>query len=174
MAGLTTQGRSAIVIGMTTALWVVAVVLVIVGVAGTFLPVLPGTLLIFAGLFLAAWADGFARVGWPTLVTLGLLTALSYGVDLVAAGLGARTFGASRRAAVGAVLGTLLGLPFGIPGLIVGPFAGALLGEIWARKGVEGAARAGFGAWLGFVIGAALKLAIVFGMVGLFVLALFL
>jgi hypothetical protein len=58
--------------------------------------------------------------------------------------------------------------------LIVGPFAGALLGEIWARKGVEGAARAGFGAWLGFVIGAALKLAIVFGMVGLFVLALFL
>ena len=171
---MTLTGGGAIVVAMTTMLWVVAAALVLVGIAGTFLPALPGTLLVFAGLFLAAWADGFARVGWPTLLVLGLLTALSYAVDLVATAVGARTFGASRRAAVGAVLGTLLGLFFGIPGLIIGPFAGALAGEIWARKGFEGAAQAGIGAWLGFVVGAAVKLAIVFGMVGLFVAALFL
>jgi len=157
---------------MTTLLWAVAGVLVVVGVAGTFLPALPGTVLVFAGLALAAYADGFVRVGWPTLVLLGALTAVSYVVDFVAAGLGARKFGASKRAAVGAVAGTLLGLPFGIPGLVVGPFAGALLGEVWARRGLEGAAQAGIGAWLGFLLGAAIKLAIVFVMVGLFLAAM--
>jgi uncharacterized protein YqgC (DUF456 family) len=171
---LTTEGGSAIVIAMTIALWVAAAVLVLVGIAGTFLPALPGTVLVFGGLFLAAWADGFARVGWPTLLVLGLLTVLSYGVDLVAAAVGARSFGASGSAAVGAVFGTLLGLFFGLPGLIIGPFVGALAGEIWARKGFEGAAQAGVGAWLGFVVGAAVKLGIVFAMVGLFVAALFL
>jgi uncharacterized protein YqgC (DUF456 family) len=159
---------------MSPLLWILAVVLVLVGIAGTFLPALPGTVLVFAGLVIAAFADGFTRVGWPTLLVLGLLTAFSYGVDIVAAGLGARKFGASRRAAVGAVLGTLLGLFFGLPGLVIGPFAGALLGEIWARGGLEGAAQAGIGAWLGFLLGAVVKLAIVFTMVGLFVAALLL
>ncbi|HSK08012.1 MAG TPA: DUF456 domain-containing protein [Vicinamibacterales bacterium] len=159
---------------MTALLWVVAILLVLVGIAGTILPALPGTILVFAGLVLAAWADGFARVGWPSLVLIGLLTAISYVVDLLAAAAGVRRFGASKRAAVGAAVGTLLGLFFGLPGLIVGPFAGALLGEIWARRGLEGAGRAGIGAWLGFLVGAVLKIAIAFMMVGLFVAALFL
>jgi uncharacterized protein YqgC (DUF456 family) len=157
---------------LSALLWVLAVVLVVVGIAGTLLPALPGTILVFAGLFVAAWADGFTRVGWPTLALLGLLTVLSYLVDLAAAAAGVRKFGASKRAAVGAALGTLLGLFFGLPGLIIGPFAGALVGEIWARRGFEGATRAGLGAWLGFLLGAVVKLAIVFAMVGLFVLAL--
>jgi uncharacterized protein YqgC (DUF456 family) len=65
-------------------LWAAAIVFVLVGIAGTFLPALPGTVLVFAGLLLAAWADGFARVGWPSLLLIGLLTAASYLVDLVA------------------------------------------------------------------------------------------
>ena len=153
-------------------LWVLAVVLVLVGVAGTFLPALPGTVLVFAGLLLGAWADDFTRVGWPTLVLLGVLTVLSYAVDFLAAAFGVRKFGASRRAAVGAALGTMLGLFFGLPGLIAGPFVGALIGEIWARRGFEGAGRAGLGAWLGFLLGAVIKLAIVFAMVGLVVAGL--
>jgi uncharacterized protein len=154
-------------------LWAVAIVLVVVGFVGTFLPALPGTVLVLAGLFVAAWADGFTRVGWPTLVLLGLLTALSYVVDLAASAAGVRKFGASKRAAVGATLGTLLGLFFGLPGLIVGPFIGAVIGEIWVRRELGGATRAGLGAWVGFLLGALAKLAIVFTMVGVFVLALF-
>ena len=156
---------------MTALLWVPAVLLVAAGVAGTVLPALPGPVLVFAGLLLGAWAEHFDRVGWPTLAVLGLLTAGAYVVDLLAAAAGARRFGASRRAAVGAALGTLLGLFFGIPGVIVGPFAGALAGEVWARRGLEGAGRAGVGAWLGFLFGAVLKLAIVFAMVGVFAAA---
>lgn len=159
---------------MTVLLWTLAVLLVIVGIAGTFLPAIPGTVLVFAGFALAAWADGFTRVGWPTLVLLGGLTAISYTVDLAAAAFGVRRFGSSRRAAVGAALGTVFGLFFGLPGLLLGPFFGALAGEIWAKRSLEGAARAGLGAWLGFLLGAAVKLAIVFAMVGLFVTALLL
>lgn len=161
---------------MTTELllWIAAVALVLVGLAGTLLPALPGPILVFAGLFLAAWIDGFARIGWPTIVALGLLTAAAYFVDFAAAALGVRRFGASRRAAAGAALGTLLGLFFGLPGLIVGPFVGAVLGEMWARRSVEGAGRAGVAAWIGFVVGSLVKLALVFAMIGIFLAAMFL
>jgi len=156
---------------MTPLIWVLAIVLVLVGIAGTILPALPGPILVFAGLLVAAWADGFNRVGWPSLAVLGVLTAACYLVDLFAVAVGARRFGASRRAAAGAALGMLLGLFFGLPGLIVGPFVGALVGEAWARRGFEGTGRAGTGAWLGFLLGALVKLAIVFAMVGLFAAA---
>ena len=159
---------------MTLLLWVAAIALVLVGLAGTVLPALPGPILVFAGLLLAAWADGFARVGWPTIALLGLLTAAAYLVDLAAAAVGARRFGVSRRAAVGAALGTLLGLFVGLPGLIVGPFAGAVIGEVSARRSLEGAGRAGVAAWTGFLLGALVKLGLVFTMVGLFLASVFL
>ena len=152
--------------------WALAVALVLVGLAGTILPALPGPILVFAGLWLAAWADGFAHVGWPTLVLLGMLTAAAYLVDLAAAALGVRRFGASKRAAAGAALGTLLGLFFGLPGLIAGPFVGAVLGEIWARRALHGAGKAGAAAWVGFLVGSVVKLALVFAMVGIFLAAL--
>lgn len=154
-------------------LWAVAALLVLVGLAGTVLPALPGPVLVFAGLWLAAWADGFVRVGWPTLLLLAVLTALAYLVDLAAAALGVRRFGASKRAAVGAALGTLLGLFFGLPGLVVGPFVGAVAGEIWARRALEGAGKAGAAAWIGFLVGSVVKLGIVFAMVGIFAAAMF-
>jgi uncharacterized protein YqgC (DUF456 family) len=157
---------------MTVLFWIVAGAAVVVGLAGTLLPALPGPALVFAGLLLAAWIDGFSRVGWPTLVVLAVLTAATYAVDLAAAAVGVKRFGASPRAAVGAALGTLLGLPLGLPGLVAGPFVGAVIGEYSARRRVEGAARAGLGAWLGFLIGTLVKLAIVFTMVGLFLAAL--
>ncbi len=158
---------------LSALLWLLAIVLVVVGIAGTVLPALPGPILVLAGLVVGAWADGFTRVGWLTLGLLAVLAGLSYLVDLAAAALGVRRFGASKRAAVGAALGTMAGLFFGLPGLIVGPFAGAVLGEVWARRGLEGAGRAGAGAWIGFLLGALAKLALVFMMIGLFALALY-
>jgi uncharacterized protein YqgC (DUF456 family) len=100
---------------MAILLWVLGVVLVAIGVVGIVVPALPGHVLIFAGLLLAAWAEGFTRVGVATLVVIGIIAAASYLIDLVAAALGARRFGgASRRAMVGAALGTLVGLPLGL------------------------------------------------------------
>lgn len=135
------------------------------------LPALPGTMLIFAGLLLAAWADGFARVGVWTLVVIGLVAAASYTVDLVAAALGTKTIGASRRAMLGAALGTVAGLIFGLPGLIVGPFVGAVLGELTVHGNWKRAGSAGIAAWIGFAVGSAVKLGLAFVMVGIFLAA---
>ena len=158
---------------MTILLWVLAAVLVVIGLAGILLPALPGTILIFAGLLLAAWADGFTRVGAGTLTVVGVIAAASYGVDFVAAALGAQHLGASPRAMTGAALGTLLGLFFGLPGLILGPFVGAVLGELSAHRDFGRAGRAGIAAWVGFAIGTAVKVALAFTMVAIFLAAMF-
>jgi uncharacterized protein YqgC (DUF456 family) len=154
-------------------LWTLAVALIAIGLVGVVLPAVPGTILIFAGLLLGAWADGFTRVGAGTLVVLGLLAAASYGIDFAAAALGAKRLGASRRAMAGAALGTLLGLMFGLPGLIVGPFLGALLGELTMNRDLIRASRMGVAAWVGFAIGMAAKVAVAFLMIGIFLAALF-
>lgn len=159
---------------MTILLWILAVTLVVVGLAGILLPALPGTMLIFAGLLLAAWADGFTRVGAGTLVLLGVIAAASYGVDFVAAALGVKRLGASPRAMAGAAIGTLLGLFLGLPGLIVGPFAGAVVGELTVHRDLARAGRAGIAAWIGFAIGTAVKVALAFSMVAIFLAAMFL
>ena len=158
---------------MTAVLWVVATLLILVGLIGVVVPALPGTVLVFAGLWLAAWADGYARVGAGTLFVLGLLATASYAIDVAAAALGARTLGASRRAMTGAALGTLLGLFFGLAGLILGPFVGAVLGELSAKRDLIGAGRAGLAAWIGFAIGTAVKVGLAFAMVGIFLAALY-
>lgn len=158
---------------MSILLWILAVLLVVVGFAGILLPALPGTVLIFAGLLIAAWADGFTRVGVWTLGLIGVLAAVSYTIDFVSAALGAKRIGASKRAVVGAALGTLLGLPFGLPGLLLGPLAGAIIGEFSVHRDASRAGRVGAAAWIGFLIGAAVKVALACAMVGVFLAALF-
>lgn len=158
---------------MTILLWVLGIALVLVGLAGIVLPALPGPVLVFAGLLVAAWADGFARVGIGPLILIGLIAAASYAVDFAAAALGAQRSGASRRAIVGAALGTLLGLPFGLPGVIFGPLAGALVAEWTVHRNFRRAGRVGIGAWIGFLVGTAVKIALAFSMIAIFILALF-
>jgi uncharacterized protein len=158
---------------MSIVLWIVGVLLVMVGIVGIVFPALPGHVLIFAGLLLAAWADNFTRVGGWTLALIGVIGALSYTVDFVAAALGAKRVGASRRAVVGAGLGTLLGIPFGLPGVLLGPLAGALLGELSVHRQWRRAAGVGVAAWIGFLIGTAVKVGLAFAMIAIFIAALF-
>jgi len=153
--------------------WTLAVLLIAIGLIGVVLPAIPGPPLIFAGLFLAAWAENFSYVGAGTLVILGLLALLTYGVDLWATMFGAKRFGASKRAVAGALIGAIVGLFLGFPGVLFGPFIGAVIGELSAQRSLEDAARAGFGATVGLVLGAALKLALAFSMIGIFAVARF-
>jgi hypothetical protein len=150
------------------ALQIIAAVLVVVGIAGTVLPVLPGVAFVFLGLLLAAWADGFQRVGAVTLAILGLLTALAVAADFFASALGAKKMGASPRAVLGATLGAVVGIFFGIPGLLLGPFVGAVAGELSANRPLLHAGRAGLGTWLGLLLGSVAKVALAFLMVGVF------
>jgi uncharacterized protein YqgC (DUF456 family) len=154
-------------------LWLLAAILVVVGIAGLVLPALPGPPVLFAGLLAAAWADDFAYVGWGTLTLLGAMALLSYAIDFVAGSLGAKRFGASRRAVVGALIGAVVGLFFGIPGVLLGPFLGAVIGELSSHRDLKAAGRAGIGATLGLALGIAAKLALAVSMLGIFAVVRF-
>jgi uncharacterized protein YqgC (DUF456 family) len=149
-------------------LWLLAGMLVAAGIAGAVLPLLPGAPLVFLGLLVGAWIDGFQRVGAVTLVLLALLTLGSFAIELWATRHGARRVGASGLAVFGAVLGGVAGLFFSLPGVILGPFLGAFAGEYLARRNLRQAGRAGLGTWLGLLLATAGRLAIVFTMLGIF------
>lgn len=155
----------------TTILWLVAALLLIAGFAGLVLPALPGVLLIFAGLVFAAWAEGFAYVGWGTISILAALTVAAYIIDFLAGLLGAKRFGAGKYGVMGSAIGTVVGLIFGLPGIIIGPFLGAVIGELYANKDLQSASTAGLGVWIGMAIGIAARIAGAFVMVGVFLLA---
>jgi len=150
------------------ALWFLAAALVVTGLIGLVLPAIPGAPLIFFGLLLAAWTEDFVYVGLWTIVVLAVLALLTYGIDLWATMFGAKKFGASKYAVIGAVLGSIVGIFLGFPGVIFGPFIGAVVGELSAQKNLRQATRAGIGATIGLVLGAALKLAMAFAMIGFF------
>lgn len=157
-------------------LYILAAVLIVVGVLGVILPALPGLPLVFAGMLLAAWTDDFQRIGVWTLVILGVLTLLSLLIDFAATAMGAKRVGASRSAVIGAMLGTVVGLFMGLVGVFVAPFIGAVLGELLYRRKLERddvshAARIGIGTWLGIMFGVLSKLALAFAMIGLFFFA---
>lgn len=154
-------------------LWALAALLVLAGLAGLFLPALPGAVLLFGGLALAAWIENFAHVGWGTLTVLGLLALLTYPADLLASAFGAKRYGASPRAITGAVVGAGVGIFFGLVGVLLGPFVGAVIGEFSTQRHLGRAGRAGLGATLGLVIGVAAKLALALAMLGVFAVVRF-
>ncbi len=153
--------------------YALAVVLVLVGIAGVILPALPGLPLVFAGMLLAAWAGDFQQIGGWWFIPLGLLMLVSIGVDFLATVVGAKRVGASGKALLGAAVGTIVGLFFGPIGLFAGPFVGALLGELWHSRELGKATKVGLGTWLGILLGTVLKLGLAFAMLGLFAFAWF-
>ena len=159
---------------MTTLLWLLALVLIAIGAVGTVLPALPGAVLVFGGIALAAWIDDFARISPLTLGVLAAMTILAWAVDFVAATLGARRAGASPLALAGAALGTLAGVFTGLWGLLFMPLVGAAIGEFLAQRDLLRAGRVGVATWLGVLLGTAAKVAIVFAMIGVFIAALLL
>jgi uncharacterized protein YqgC (DUF456 family) len=157
---------------MTELLWVIAVLFIIVGAMGTALPALPGVPLIFAGVLLAAWAEDFGRIGGWTIGVLAVLTVIGVVVDYVAASMSAQRAGASRQGIVGAALGTVAGIFTGLWGLVFMPLVGAAIGEFIAHRDALRAGRVGMATWFGLLIGTAVKIAVAFTMIGVFIAAL--
>jgi hypothetical protein len=157
---------------LTIALWTAVVVLMVVGLTGIVLPVLPGTVLIFAAILLGAWIDDFAKISTWTVAVAALLTVISLVCDYVAAALGAKRVGASRQAVIGAVLGTLLGIFTGLWGLIFMPLVGAAIGEYMVLRDLQRAGQVGIATWVGLLLGTAVKIALAFTMLGMFIAAL--
>lgn len=154
-----------------TLLFVVAAILIVAGIAGTVVPILPGVPLVFAGMWLAAATDHYQHVGTFTLILLGALTVFALVMDFVAGIAGAKRVGATRRAIWGASLGMIVGIFFNLIGLLLGPFIGALVGELSAGSTMHQATRVGIGTWIGLLFGTLAKIALCFTMLGVFAVA---
>ncbi|WP_341678676.1 DUF456 family protein [Niveibacterium sp. SC-1] len=152
--------------------WLLSVVLILVGVAGTILPALPGTFLVLAGIYLGAWIDDFQRVGAWSLAIITVLAILAWVSDFLSTVLGAKKAGASGLAMLGAAVGTVLGIFTGLVGLIFMPLLGAIVGELIARRDALHAGRVGLATWIGLIVGTLVKLVLTFMMIGVFVFAL--
>lgn len=154
-------------------LWyLLSFLLILLGIAGTIYPSLPGLGLLAAGFLLAAWNGNFVHVGmWP-LTAIVLIAVSGMIIESIAGFLGAKKSGASREALIGSLLGGLIGLFLGLFGAIAGPIVGAIIGELIARRNLPQAGRVGVATFLGFLAGTVAKVACAFAMLAVFVLAL--
>lgn len=145
-----------------------ATLLVVSGVAGLFIPALPGAVLLYSGLLLAAWAEEFHYVGFWALAVLLVLTVLTYVAEIESKPPGTRQFAASWRAAIGSVIGLAVGLYRGQAGILIGPFVGALLAELTVRRNMFGNIQSEFGKYISKVLGTIAKVALAIAMIGIF------
>jgi hypothetical protein len=147
---------------------ILALLVMGVGVVGCVLPGLPGTPLVLAAALVHKLVFGSSGAAWWVLVILTMLAGLALVVDYLASVYGAKRLGATWRGAVGAILGGLGGLFFLPIGVLVGPFLGATLLELAGRRHWKDASKAGLGATLGLLAGAAGKVAASIAMMLLF------
>ena len=159
---------------MSILLYVLGAVLLAGGVAGLVLPVLPGSVLLVAGVVALAFAGNFTVVGWGTVAFAGAMGLAITAVDWAASVLGAKAFGASKWAVLGSAVGLVAGLFLGLPGIVLGPPLGALVFEYAKDPSFERALKAGFGAFVGFLAGSVVKVTLAFVLLGVVALRLFL
>jgi uncharacterized protein YqgC (DUF456 family) len=136
----------------------IAIILMIVGIAGCLLPVLPGPPLSYLGL-VVLHLTRFADISKNLFIVLGIVAVVVTVIDYVVPIWGTRQFGGSKYGMRGATVGLIIGLFLGPAGIIIGPFAGAVVGELIFKDDVKYALKAGFGSLLGFLTGVGLKLA---------------
>jgi uncharacterized protein len=149
--------------------FLVAIVLMAIGLIGTVVPVVPGTTIILGAAVIHRLALGVERsLGWTAILALLLLTFISYAIDAAASYLGAKRFGATKWGVIGGVIGAIIGLFFGLIGLFVAPVIGAIAGEFIGGKRLVTAGRAGWGTLMGNLVGTVAKLFLGLIMIGIF------
>lgn len=153
-------------------LWLLFPALILLGLAGTVLPLLPGTLLMWGSIALGAWIDDFSRVGTTTVWVITALALLAWELDYVAGLIGASRAGARKQALLSAAVGTVADLFIGLVGMLFMPLVGAAVGEYLARRDQRRAVQVGVATWIGIMVGLVAKAVLAFVMVGIFAIAL--
>ncbi|MDF1659811.1 MAG: DUF456 domain-containing protein [Verrucomicrobiales bacterium] len=157
---------------MTTFKWTIIIALISIGFLGTFLPVLPGTTLIFAGCVTHYFSMGMEASGlaWQGLVLITVLYVLSLILDWFSGAIGAKWFGSSKWGIIGAIVGAIVGIFFSLPGLIIGPIVGVFVFELaFAKKQVRDASNSTIGTVVGGIAGLIGKMILALGMIAWYV-----
>jgi uncharacterized protein YqgC (DUF456 family) len=135
------------------------IILMIIGLIGCIVPVIPGTPLSFVGLLLLHFSS---KIEFSVffLVVMGILTILSSIFDNLLPALSVKKSGGSKKAVSGVIIGVLTGFFFMPWGIIIFPFLGALIAELLSKKNFGTALKSSFGAFIGFIVGVALKITV--------------
>ncbi|TVZ25818.1 hypothetical protein JM83_0749 [Gillisia sp. Hel_I_86] len=154
---------------MDLILIIVGGILMIVGILGSFLPVLPGVPISWLGLLVLHLAPSIPINYWLLGVTL-VIAILIYALNLVIPAMGTKRFGGSKFGMIGATIGLIVGLITPIPfGVLIGPFVGAFIGEIINKSNSRSALKAAFGSFIGFLASSFMEFVIAFGFLILYV-----
>ncbi len=153
-------------------LFILTVAVMLVGLAGVVLPIIPGVPIIFGAALLYALLTGFSTISGQTLIIFAILTVVSIVLDWAASVMGVKKMGGSYAGMIGAFIGMIVGLllpGIGIVGFIIGAFVGAYAMELLINKDSRVALRAGLGSFLGFLAGGLMKFVIGAIIIGIFV-----
>jgi hypothetical protein len=140
-------------------LLILGIFLMIIGIIGCLVPVLPGPPISFLGLILLHVTNRFGQFSTTTLIVLAAMTFVVTILDYVVPIWGTKKFGGSKYGTRGATVGLIIGLFLGPVGIVIGPLIGAIVGELIFKDDMRYALKAGFGSLLGFLTGIGLKLA---------------
>jgi len=150
--------------------FVIALIIMLFGLAGTVLPVIPGIVLIYVGYVLYGFFTGWQDYGVGTIVLWGAVTVVTIFADHYGALYGAKRSGSSIFSIWGSLVGALIGMIlFSLGGLIIGTFVGAFAGELIAGRPADQAYRSGKGALVGFLAGSLFKVIVGLVMIGAFI-----
>ena len=144
---------------MEIILIITAFTCIVVGIIGSVLPVLPGVPLSYAGILLLHFTEK-VQFSIPFLILWLVLVILVQLLDYYVPIWGTRKFGGSKRGVWGCAIGMVVGLFFGPWGIVLGPFVGAIVGELSGGKQTQAAIKAGFGSFIGFLLGIVSKLVV--------------
>lgn len=148
--------------------------LLIIGLIGTVLPVLPGPILIFGGIFLYGFLTDFRTLNSRFFFLQAIVLVIIIASDYVASAVGTRLSGGSRQAAIGAIIGTIFALVFlGPLGIIIGPFVGASTVELLRGLKFDQALYVGLGTLVGTLGGTLFKLCAEIIMISYFLVKIF-
>lgn len=143
---------------METILIIIAVLCILISLAGCFFPVIPGPPVALIALLLVKLFVENSQISWTWICIFTVLTIIVTLLDYLIPAYGAKKFGATSAGAWGAIIGMIAGLFFLPLGIIIGPFAGAFIGELIRSKSYKKSIKSAVGTFVGFMLGVGLKL----------------
>lgn len=158
---------------MDIVLVALSLLLILLGLLGSFLPVLPGPLTSWFGFLVLYFSNGI-NISTTFLVVTFIVALLIWALDYIIPAIGTKRFGGSRSGMIGTTLGLIVGILSPIPfGIIIGPFVGAIIGELLYQNDLQRATKAAFGSFIGFITSTFLKFIVAIIYLGFFVVKVF-
>lgn len=152
---------------------ILATFFMILGIIGSFLPVLPGPLTSWIGLLIFHLAD-VVPMNWTFLIITFIIALGIWILDYIIPAMGTKRFGGTKAGMIGTSIGLIVGLIAPIPGgIIIGPFFGALIGELLNKAELNKALKAAFGSFLGFIASTFIKFMVAIIFLGFFIVKFF-